>query len=110
MLVALLAAACLCVVLASGDNASAALEFSEQLDGKCQILSDGGKLVVLYNRHPSRAVRYRLIRHFAEVRQRGRAMGTVLPGEAPHKIGCNRVDGRVQYWTIERAQFADEES
>lgn len=104
-------AACLALSLAaggawaaveSGDEASAALVFEEQLDGKCQILSAGGKLVVLRNTHGSSAVRYRLVRMFLGVPQ-SRIDGEIAPGEAPQKLGCNRVNGRRQFWRVERA-------
>lgn len=104
-------AACLALSLVAGgasaaagssEEASAALVFEEQLDGKCQILSAGGKLVVLRNTHGSRGVRYRLVRMFLGVPQ-SRIDGEIAAGEAPQKLGCNRVNGRRQFWRIERA-------
>lgn len=97
---------------AADEAAAAGLVFEEQLDGKCQILSAGGKLVVLRNAHPDRAVRYRLVRMFHDVPQ-GRIDGTIGPGETPQKLGCNRVNGRRQFWRVERAAFmnpSDEKS
>lgn len=88
------------------DEAAAALVFEEQLDGKCQILSEGGKLVVLRNTHVDRAVRYRLIRLFADVPQ-SRIVGEIEPAGVPQKLGCNRVGGRRQSWTIERAALVE---
>lgn len=87
------------------DAARAALVLEEQLDGKCQILSEGGKLVVLRNTDPDQAVRYRLVRMFLGVPQ-SRIDGRIGPGEAPQKLGCNRVNGRRQSWRVERAAFA----
>ena len=54
-------------------NAAAALEFEQLDDGKCHILSEGGKLMVMHNRHSEKAISFRLIRYFANVRQQGRA-------------------------------------
>ncbi len=99
---------------ASGGTGDAAqdpagyLEFSSQLDGKCQILSDGGKLHLMRNTHPSQAIRYRLIRTFAGRPQAGRVTGTIA-GEAVVKLGCTRVDGREQRWQIERLEFTEAE-
>lgn len=110
--VAVLAALALCAThgqavpadeAASADEAAiAALVFEEQLDGKCQILSAGGKLVVLRNAHPEQAVRYRLVRMFLGVPQ-SRIDGEIAAGEAAQKLGCNRVNGRPQSWRVERA-------
>jgi len=104
-------AACLALSLTAGgawaavgssDEASAALVFEEQLDGKCQILSAGGKLVVLRNTHRFSTVRYRLVRMFLGVPQ-SRIDGEIAPGAAPQKLGCSRVNGRRQFWRVERA-------
>ena len=91
---------------AAGAGAVAWLVFDELTDGKCQILSEGGKLVVLRNSHPERAIRYRLMRMFQEVPQ-SRLDGSIAPGEPPQKLGCNRVNGRGQYWRVERATLID---
>ena len=92
----------------SDPAAESALVFEEQLDGKCQILSEGGKLVVLRNAHADRAVRYRLVRMFLGVPQ-SRVDGEIGPGETPQKLGCNRVNGRKQYWRVERAALVPPE-
>lgn len=86
--------------------AVSALVFEEQLDGKCQILSEGGKLVVLRNTHAdsAQAIRYRLVRMFLGVPQ-GRIDGQIAPADGPQKLGCNRVNGRRQYWRVERASL-----
>lgn len=90
------------------DSATAAyLEFESRLDGRCQILSAGGKLRVLRNTHTARPIAYRLIRTFAGVRQTGRAMGVAAPDGEPVKLGCTRVDGRLQDWSVERAEFSE---
>ncbi len=90
---------------AGSDRAAvAALVFEEQPDGKCQILSEGGKLVVLRNTDPDRTVRYRLVRLFLDVPQ-SRIDGRIAAGETPQKLGCNRVNGRTQSWRVERAAF-----
>lgn len=92
---------------AADEAAASALVFEEQLDGKCQILSQGGKLVVLRNTHPARPVRYRLVRMFLDTPQ-GRLDGQIAPADAPQKLGCNRVNGRRQYWRVERATLVAE--
>ncbi|MEM7465680.1 MAG: hypothetical protein AAF387_02215 [Pseudomonadota bacterium] len=93
--------------IVSDERAEAELKFEERADGKCHILSEGGKLMVVHNTHDSLPIKFRFIRYFADVRQRGRATGTVVPGEAPVKLGCTQVDGRPQHWKIERANFTE---
>lgn len=87
------------------DGAAAFLELESVLDGRCQILSEGGKLRVIKNTHASRTVRYRLIRMFAGNHPQGRSIGSAPPGAEPVKLGCTRVDGRTQDWIVERARF-----
>lgn len=91
---------------ALADNRAAQdfLTVKSQNDGRCQILSEGGKLVVLRNTHPDRSIRYRLVRYFMDVPQ-SRVVGAIAPGEEGQKLGCSRVDGRDQFWKIERAEF-----
>ena len=91
--------------VASDALAASVLEFQSEPDGRCQILSEGGKLRVLYNRHASRAVDYRLIRVFGDGHRQGRVAGTAPAGGAPVPLGCTRVDGRAQDWQLERAIF-----
>ncbi|MBI2800570.1 MAG: hypothetical protein HYX63_09870 [Gammaproteobacteria bacterium] len=83
------------------------LRFETVPDGKCQILSEGGQLVVLRNTHGSKKIRYRLTRYFAD-KQQGLSTGTVASGGEGQKLGCNKVDGRQQRWQIETAQFSKE--
>ncbi len=90
--------------------AADALAFESVLDGRCQILSDGGKLRVVRNTDPARRVRYRLVRVFADTPQAGRVTGELGPGEGPVKLGCTRVDGREQRWEVLSAEFIDSET
>jgi len=94
----------------TGDQQSAPsyLSFESVADGRCQILSSGGKLRVLHNQHPDTAIKYRLIRTFVGKSQ-GRSVGVAQPGDAITKLGCTRVDGREQDWVVERAQFVAEQ-
>jgi hypothetical protein len=91
---------------AAAEDPSALLAFEEVADGRCQILSEGGKLVLMRNLHPTRAIRYRLVRIFMEVPQ-GRVDGEIAAGEAPQKLGCSRVNRRVQSWRVERATLLE---
>ncbi len=86
-------------------QATSFLEFQSEADGRCQILSEGGKLRVLYNRHASRAINYRLIRVFGDSHQQGRVAGTAPAGGEPVPLGCTQVNGRPQDWQLERATF-----
>lgn len=103
------------VTLASSDPTESTespalfLEFESQIDGKCHNLSAGGKLRVMHNRHPSKAIKYRLIRLFAGKPQAGRAMGVIEP-EQSKKIGCTLLDGREQTWQVDRAEFTELEA
>lgn len=85
-------------------SATQFLSFESVLDGRCQILSDGGKLRVMRNEHTDSAIAFRLIRQFAGVAQ-GRSQGVAPPGGEVVKLGCTRVDGREQDWIVERARF-----
>jgi hypothetical protein len=91
-------------------KAESFLSFEDTTDGRCQNLSPGGKLTVIRNAHPTKSIRFRLIRYFVDVRQQGRATGVLLPGGDPVKIGCSRVDGRKQRWVVEKADFLSEQS
>ncbi|MBI4693230.1 MAG: hypothetical protein HY749_04335 [Gammaproteobacteria bacterium] len=85
---------------ATAGESAAVLEFEAQPDGKCQILSDGGKLVSLVNRRTDRAVKYRLVRYFADHPQN--RVGGVIPASGVQALGCDTVDGRAQRWVVER--------
>ena len=93
----------------TGPDPVSFLAFESVLDGKCQILSEGGKLRILRNTHPDTAVDFRLTRVFAGVPQ-GLTTGRAAPAGEPVKLGCTLVDGRNQDWTVDRARFAAEES
>jgi hypothetical protein len=86
------------------------LSFENRIDGRCHNLSEGGKLTVMHNNHPTKAIEFRLIRYHVDVPQWGRVTGTAVPGEPPIKLGCTLVGGREQRWGIERAQFTTETS
>ena len=86
--------------------ATSFLEFQSEADGRCQVLSEGGKLRVLYNRHESLAIDYRLMRVFGNGHHQGRVVGTAPAGGEPVPLGCTRVDGRPQDWQLERARFS----
>lgn len=109
---ALLAATLLSVPAATTASPAAAdaasfLELESVGDGRCQILSDGGKLRIMHNRHPAKRIAFRLQRTFAGKLQ-GLSTGEIEPGGSPVKLGCTRVDGRPQDWVVERARFQSE--
>jgi hypothetical protein len=90
-------------------GAASYLVFESVADGRCQILSNGGKLRVLRNQHAQTAIDFRLMRVFAGKPQ-GLSTGIAEPGATPFKLGCTRVDGRAQDWVIERARFKQEDA
>ncbi|MGE0486977.1 MAG: hypothetical protein AB7Q81_22695 [Gammaproteobacteria bacterium] len=93
---------------ADGDDARQAgdyLAMESVADGRCQILSEGGKLRILRNSHPKRAVAYRLLRVFAGDHPQGLVTGVAPAGGDAVKLGCTRVDGREQDWLLQRARF-----
>lgn len=94
--------------LADEAEARALLSLEARADGKCQILSEGGKLVVLRSA-ATRAINYRLIRYFANVPQ-SPSVGRVSPEAPEQPLGCSRVDGREQRWIIKRASFEETKS
>jgi hypothetical protein len=91
---------------AGADGTPAVLEFESQPDGRCQILSEGGRLVSMHNRRTDRAVNYRLVRYFAEHPQ-NRVVGEI-PAASIQPLGCDTVDGRPQHWVVERFQIEEE--
>jgi hypothetical protein len=108
--VALLLACCGPAAASSiADDPAAYLEFESVPDGRCQILSEGGKLRVLHNRHAKLTIDYRLMRMFPPTRQQGLVAGSITAGAGPAKLGCTRVDGREQDWVLERARYASGE-
>jgi len=89
--------------LPEGLEAAAYFEFGAAPDNRCMLLSPGGKLAWVRNRHPSLALRFRLIRMYAGAPQPGRVMGVLPPGPELVKLGCSRVAEREQRWDVERA-------
>lgn len=94
-------------VQAADSTAADHLVFSTQFDARCHNLSEGGKMTMMANTHPDKAIRYRLIRMFMEAPQAGRAIGVIEPGTEPTKLGCDKVDKRPQTWRVERAEFVE---
>lgn len=92
----------------SGEAASH-LEFESVADGRCQILSAGGKLRLVHNRHAERGIDFRLLRMFAGNHPQGLVVGQLPAGAEPMKLGCTRVDGRPQDWVIQRARYMPQE-
>ncbi len=88
---------------AESGTAGDSLAFEDVLDGKCHILSEGGKLTLMHNRHSDARVRYRLVRLFVD-RPQGLVDGEIGPTETV-KLGCNRVGSRPQTWRIVRASL-----
>lgn len=94
-------------LLALAASAADYLRFDQVPDGRCQILSQGGKLTLLSNTHPTKAIRYRLERLFVE-RPQGLMDGVIRGADGAQKLGCDTVGGRAQQWRIKRATFAPE--
>ena len=90
----------------AAQDAAAYLEFESKADGRCQTLSEGGMLRVMRNTHREYAIRYRLTRIFVDVPQ-GLLVGVAPPGGEEVALGCSKVDGRDQHWTVERASFTE---
>ncbi len=88
-------------------SAEGFLEFESVPDGRCQILSKGGKLRTVINNHPDKAIKYRFTRMFAGKRQASMAAGIVEPGDKPVKLGCTEVDGYEQTWEIKVVKFIE---
>jgi hypothetical protein len=91
--------------LPEGLPPSAYFEFGASPDNRCMLLSPGGKLAWVRNRHPSMALRFRFIRMYMDAPQPGRVVGLLPPGPEGIKLGCNRVTEREQRWEIERASL-----
>ena len=91
----------------TASDATRYLSVETVLDGRCHNLSEGGKLVVLRNTHPTKTIRYRLLRLFID-RPQGLMDGSLTPVEGVQKLGCDKVGGRAQTWRVKRARFAQE--
>lgn len=89
----------------AADDAASYLVFESMNDGRCQNLSDGGKLRILRNTHAEWAIHFRLTRMFAGNRPQGLVQGLAPAGGEPVRLGCTRVDGREQDWVVRNAQF-----
>lgn len=89
---------------AAGEDAGSHLEFFTQFDGRCQGLRRGD-IRMLRNTHPSRAIRYRMVRFVSGVRQGGPIAGRIDPGGEGERLGCSIIDGREQVWTIIKADY-----
>lgn len=83
------------------------LEFLDQQDATCYNLSQGGRLHLLKNTHPSQRIRFRLLRYFIHVKQPGLVQGIIEPKDKPIELGCTLVDGRKQWWEIYSASFVE---
>jgi len=91
------------------EDAKFFLSFEIKPDGRCHNLSEGGKLAVMHNSHPTKNISFRLTRYFVDVRQSGRATGIAAPAAEPVEIGCTAVGGRPQRWVVDRAEFTTED-
>lgn len=94
-------------VPAQPSDAADYLVFESVLDGRCHILSEGGKLTLLKSTHPTLAIRYRLERLFAD-RPQGLIDGVIKAADGVQKLGCDKVGGRSQRWRIKRATLIQE--
>ncbi|MGH8615963.1 MAG: hypothetical protein ACREYF_29115 [Gammaproteobacteria bacterium] len=91
----------------AGDDPQSYLEFIANADGKCTILSAGGRLQSIKNNHLSKTIRYRLVRYIAGKPQPSFTTGTIGPVGQMSALGCDRVDGQGQSWRIESARYID---
>jgi len=82
------------------------LELQAKLDNRCMLRDPRGKLIVLVNKHPSKAIRYRVVRIFAGHIQPGMGIGVIAAGGASIPLGCSMIDQRKQQWKLRSAQFA----
>ncbi|RME32591.1 MAG: hypothetical protein D6786_10145 [Gammaproteobacteria bacterium] len=92
----------------AADDAAAYLKFETRDDNACMRLWPRGKLIIMFNTHPEKAIRYRLGRVFAGTRQPGFTTGVIEPGAEPHPLGCTLVEGRDQKWVPMQARFVDD--
>lgn len=90
---------------ASSDAASY-LELKAQPDNHCMLRDPTGKLVVLINKHPTKAIRYRVVRIFAGHIQPGLGVGVIPAGGEPVPLGCSKIDQHEQSWEVRSAKFA----
>jgi len=91
----------------AGDDPRSYLEFIANSDGKCTILSAGGRLQSIKNNHRLKTIRYRLVRYIAGKPQPSFTSGTVGPVGQMSALGCDRVDDQDQRWRLESARYVD---
>jgi len=85
------------------ENAESHLEFITDFGADC--VSRSAKQILIQNHHASKSVKVKLFRFFGEVRQPGRAVYVLPAGEEPLALGCDKIQGRVQRWEINKAEF-----
>ncbi len=91
-------------IVGSGEQRAADyIEFSYDFHSECVVRN--GKMLLVRNTHPVRAIKVYLDRFFAERRQPGRAAHTLEPAAQPVAVGCTVVDGLVQKWEVAKAVF-----
>lgn len=91
----------------SPEEAVGYLEFYSELDGRCQIRSDGGKLRVLKNNHRSKAIKFRIARYFSGKRQPSLLVGVIDSGGEIKPLGCTLIDHHEQTWQLESADYVE---
>lgn len=87
-------------------DAKSFLELKKQPDNHCMLRDPRGKLVVLINQHPSKAIGYRIVRLFAGHVQPGLTVGVIAANSDPVALGCSIIDNREQRWEVRSAHFA----
>ncbi len=89
---------------ATGDPADY-LKFESRFDATCQLWRADVRL--MSNTHPSKTIKYRMVRYLADKRQPSLTVGTIEPGGEPERLGCTMIDGLEQRWEVKQALFTD---
>ncbi|MDH3637018.1 MAG: hypothetical protein OES09_00955 [Gammaproteobacteria bacterium] len=92
-------------LIATADEGRAVeyIEFSYDFHSEC--VTRNGKMVLVRNTHPARAIKLYLYRFFADKRQPGRAVHTLTPNGKAIAVGCTVVHGLAQKWQVAKAVF-----
>lgn len=90
--------------LAADDHDS--LEYLEIVtDFGADCVSRNALQLLIVNTHPTRPIKAKLFRYYGDVRQPGRSAYVLEPGDDPLALGCDKIQGRAQYWEITTSNY-----
>ena len=90
---------------AAEDDPLQFVEFVEDFEAVC--VQREGVMILVRNRHPSKALRIWMERWHMGANTGDRGKSELLPGGEAEKLGCSRTLSGKQEWRVIRAQFIE---